>query len=221
MKTKIGILGFATLFALQLPVLAAESKGQDKLVPAPTGSRVPEGGESNPTRRKSEENIDTGLGTSLGKSPVEVDKKELVQSDAGFLKEADQSGLAEITASRMAAARATDPKVRGYAAHLVDEHEAMAADLKKVAMEKNVELATKLDAKRQATADRLGKLQGAAFDKAYIEQMTSDHQSTVEFFERGAMTSKDDDTRALIGRSLPMLRKHGEMAKAMYNATGK
>ena len=50
---------------------------------------------------------------------------------------------------------------------------------------------TTIDKKDQATKDRLSKLHGAAFDKAYMKDMVADHKNDVAEFKHESTAAHD------------------------------
>jgi len=189
--------------------------GQDRTVPAAPADRTPTAGESNPARQ---EDGKTNSGTLLGKSSLEVDTKALAKSESDFYSEAAVSNITELTASRMAATRAKDPKVRAFASKLVAEHQKMGVELRKIAAQKKLVVPAALDTQRQATLNVLSKYNNEEFDKAYIQQMMHDHQEAVAFYERQEKESTDAATKAFVASALPSLRTHTEQAKAFYSS---
>ena len=94
-------------------------------------------------------------------------------------------------------ARASE--VKDFGKRMVDDHSKANDQLKQLASQKGVSLPTSLDAKDQATKDRLSKLQGAAFDKAYMKDMVMDHKKDVAEFKHESMAAKTPDLKRLGG----------------------
>jgi putative membrane protein len=65
----------------------------------------------------------------------------------------------------------------------------------------------------QKTYDRLSKLSGADFDKAYMTDMLKDHEKDVAMFEKEANSGKDADVKAWATSTLPTLRDHLQLAR--------
>jgi putative membrane protein len=65
-----------------------------------------------------------------------------------------------------------------------------------------------LDHKHQEEADRLAKLQGASFDRAYIQHMLKDHEEDVQLFSTQAKQGKDPELKAFAADTLPTLEEH-------------
>ena len=87
-----------------------------------------------------------------------------------------------------------------------------------MAKKKNIDLPTALDAKHQAVVDRLSKLSGAEFDRAYSTEMLEDHQEDVKEFQKQANSASDPDVKSFASNNLPTLQEHLKMARDMSKA---
>ena len=74
---------------------------------------------------------------------------------------------------------------------MVSDHTQAEDNLKTAAATSNVNLPTTLDAKDQAVYDRLAKLTGEAFDRAYARDMVRDHRGDLIEFRHEANDGKD------------------------------
>jgi putative membrane protein len=61
--------------------------------------------------------------------------------------------------------------------------------------------------------DKLSKLQGAAFDRAYARHMVSEHKKDISKFERASNNLMDTDLKNFASKTLPNLREHLRMAQ--------
>jgi putative membrane protein len=69
--------------------------------------------------------------------------------------------------------------------------------------------------------NRLSRLDGAAFDRAYMKAMVADHQRAVQMFTARANNGRNTDLRSWTATTLPTLRKHLEMAQDIYASLGR
>jgi putative membrane protein len=74
--------------------------------------------------------------------------------------------------------------------------------------------------KHRATMNRLEKLSGNAFDRAYMAEMVKDHQKTVALFQREATGGKDPDLRSWASKTVPHLQEHLRMAQDIAGRVG-
>src|SRR5579885_1631540 len=69
---------------------------------------------------------------------------------------------------------ASSSDVKALGERMVTDHTKANDQLKQIATSKGITLPTSLNAKDQATYDRLSKLNGAEFDAAYMKDMVAD-----------------------------------------------
>lgn len=89
-----------------------------------------------------------------------------------------------------------------------------------IAAKHNMALPTGLDPKDQATYDRLSKLSGSQFDKAYMRAMVMDHEEDVTAFKRVANTGKNPEIKYFASETLPTLLDHLKQAREVAKAVG-
>lgn len=159
--------------------------------------------------------------TTKGQKPAAASQKAAASkhADASFVHEAAIGGLAEVELGRLATQNASSDDVKQFGQRMVDDHGKANDELKALAAKKGITLPTELDQKHQALRDRLAKQQGAAFDKAYMSEMLSDHQKDVAAFQREAKSGSDPDVKAWAQKTLPTLQEHLKMAKATRGKT--
>jgi putative membrane protein len=132
---------------------------------------------------------------------------------SGFARKAATGGLAEVELGRLAAQKGSSDRVREFGQRMVEDHGKANAELQQAARDQGIDLPAEIDAKQQATIDRLSKLSGTAFDQAYMRDMVKDHEHDVAEFERAAKSGEDSPIRRFAQQTLPTLRDHLKMAK--------
>jgi putative membrane protein len=142
-------------------------------------------------------------------------------ADQAFMKQAAIAGMAEVEHGRLAAQNASASDVKQFGQQMVDDHGKANEELKALAAKKNVTLPPALDAKHQTMHDKLSKLKGAAFDKAYMDGQVQAHQQAVTLFQREAKAGKDPDVKAWAEKTLPQLQQHLKMARNVTPAAKK
>jgi putative membrane protein len=135
-------------------------------------------------------------------------------ADQHFMMKAAQGGMAEVELGKLATQNASSQAVKDFGQKMVDDHSKANDELKGLAGRKNITLPTSPDAKDQATNDRLSKLTGAAFDRAYMRDMVADHKKDVADFQKEAMTGADPDVKTWASNILPTLQGHLQMAQS-------
>lgn len=139
--------------------------------------------------------------------------------DQKFVKEAAQGGLLEVELGKVASQKASSESVKQFGQKMVDDHTKANDQLKQAASKDNVPVPDTLDAKHQARIDKLSKLSGDAFDKAYVKDQLKDHETDVKQFQAEAQNGTDPDVKAFASSTLPILQQHLEMVKNLSKST--
>jgi putative membrane protein len=132
---------------------------------------------------------------------------------------AASDGLAEVKLGQLAGEKGGSAEVKELGSMMVTDHGKANEELKTLASAKGAEVPADLDKKHQATYDRLAKLSGAEFDKAYVAEMVKGHKKAVGEFEKAAK-GKDAEVKAFADKTLPTLRHHLEKAQSLSGAQG-
>ena len=123
--------------------------------------------------------------------------------------------MAEVKLGQLAQEKGSSVSVMNVGKRMVDDHSKGNSKLKGVAMQENITLPTEISAKDQATYDRLSKLNGAAFDRAYAKDMVKDHEADVAAFQKEANGGKANSLKSFASDTLPTLQDHLKEAKEM------
>lgn len=140
----------------------------------------------------------------------------LSSSDQKFVNEAAMGGMLEVELGQMAVQKASSDDVKRFGQRMVDDHSKAGDELKQLASQKGFVLPAddqKAMAKEQGVKDKLSKLSGADFDRAYMDMMVKDHVKDVKEFEDASSKAKDADVKAWAAKTLPTLRDHLQMAR--------
>lgn len=140
-------------------------------------------------------------------------------SDAQFAKKAAQGNMAEVALGKLATENAQSDDVKKFGQRMVDDHTKAEQDLEGVASKNNLTLPTDVSPMQKAEQQRLEKLKGAAFDRAYMQMMVKDHVKDVAEFKKEAnSTAANGDLRDYAKRTYPVLDDHLTNAKAVNDA---
>jgi putative membrane protein len=141
--------------------------------------------------------------------------------DSSFITKAAEGGIAEVKLGQLAAQKGSNADVRSFGQQMVDDHGKANNELKQLASSKGVTLPSDISSKDQATYDRLSKLDGAAFDHAYVQDMVADHREDVNEFRRESRSGSDSDVKAWAGKTLPTLEHHLQLAESLQTKVKK
>ena len=163
-----------------------------------------------PQHDKSGASTQSGMDQSKGQN-----SSSLTASDKKFVREAAEGGLAEVELGQLAAEKASSEEVKKFGQRMVDDHSKANDQLKQIASSKGVTVPDKVSAKDKMLKERLSKLSGPSFDKAYMQDMVKDHKKDVAEFKRESMSAKDNDVKDFAAKTLPTLKEHLQQAEGI------
>ncbi|HEY0544394.1 MAG TPA: DUF4142 domain-containing protein [Pyrinomonadaceae bacterium] len=150
-----------------------------------------------------------------GKGGMAKSSSAMNGMDRKFVMEAAMGGMMEVELGRLAAEKGMSDEVKQFGQKMVDDHSKANQDLMQVASAKGITLPTGLDAKHKAMRDKFASMSGAAFDKAYKQEMLKDHRKDVAEFQKESMKATDADVKSFATRTLPTLKEHLSMIEGM------
>jgi putative membrane protein len=143
----------------------------------------------------------------------------LSSNGAQFLSAAIQIDMAEIQDGQLAQARSQNPAVQDFAKMMVADHTKAKADATALAGSMQVDVPTGPSEAANAEYQKLGQLSGAAFDKAFLNQMIAGHRQAIAAFGVESTTG-DIQVAQLTQNELPTLQKHLDMAQSLLTKIG-
>ncbi|MDQ6622425.1 MAG: DUF4142 domain-containing protein [Verrucomicrobiota bacterium] len=129
------------------------------------------------------------------------------------MNEAAPGGEAEVELGQLALKRAGSSEVKRFAQQMVEDHSKAGAKLKALAQQKKVTLPAGIMPKAKQTAEKLGKLEGAEFDRAYVKTMVEVHEKDVAAFSAFANNATDADVKTFAVTTVPTLQHHLQMIR--------
>lgn len=182
---------------------------------AQSPSASPGGGQSPstpPTLPESSAGAATAPGATADTMPRKVDDKK-------FMKDSALGGMTEVELGKLATQKASSDAVKQFGQRMVDDHSKANEQLKQVAGKSNIEVPAALDSKHQSRVDKLAKLSGSEFDKAYLKDQVKDHERDVDDFKSEAQNGSDANVKQFALQTLPTLQEHLSAVKDLKKAT--
>lgn len=157
---------------------------------------------------------------------------QLTGGDRDFIEESAAAGMAEVELGKLALERGQSADVKRFAQMMVDEHSKSGEALQQVAGRYNFTPPATLADDHRELRDRLSRLQGAEFDREYMQAMVDGHEDVVDHLESrvdrngaGAAYSNDavgDDNapareRGATGTAMPAPQQSDNAATSAVN----
>ena len=138
--------------------------------------------------------------------------------DKKFVQDAALGGLTEVELGKLAAEKGSTDTVKQFGQKLVDDHTKANDELKNVAGAQSINIPDALDSKHKARINKLSKLSGPAFDRAFAKDQVKDHEQDIRDFQQEAQNGNNPAVKDFAAKTLPTLKEHLSMAKDLNNA---
>ena len=158
-------------------------------------------------------------------------------TDNDFLLKAAEAGVKQFEVGKLASERALNPDVKAFGRRLVVDHSIVNGELLKFSKSRNLSLpgtlkidptelignsgqpnVVKIDpANMPAASANLMSLEGAAFDRAFIDQMVIDQKDAVDLFAAEADDGKDSEVKEWAEKKLVTLNERLKLAKDLQD----
>lgn len=125
-----------------------------------------------------------------------------------FVKDALKAGMADVALAKVAVTKASDDGVKQVAQKIVDDRSKANEELKQIAAKEKIDVPESLDSKHQSRIDKLSKLSGADFDRAYVKEQMKDQQNAVKEFQMEAQNGNNPEVKSFASKTLPALEEH-------------
>ena len=141
--------------------------------------------------------------------------------DQAFVTKMAGVSMAEVELGRLAQEKAASRDVKGFGQRMIDDHGKAGDELKGIAQRKNFTWPSALPADAAALKDRLSKLSGAAFDRAYIDAMVNGHRDVLPVVKTEAQSGTDADVKAWATKASSSVQAHLTHAQDVQRELGK
>jgi putative membrane protein len=140
-------------------------------------------------------------------------------SDQQFVDFAAQTDMVEANLGQLAASTAAKQDVKDYGQMLVTDHTRDYGQLSAAAQQASLTVPNAIDsAHNKAMIDPFQKLQGAAFDHKYIQEMIAGHTRAIAIYKKEAAGAQNPGLQSYAQTALPVLEKHLDGARALEKA---
>jgi putative membrane protein len=161
------------------------------------------------------------LGLLIALPALADENGKLAGADDKFAHTAWMVSVAEVQLGELALKQTTHDDVKKFAQAMIDDHGKARDELDSILKDANETHEAKLDAKHQSLHDKLAKLSGDAFDKAYVGAMVKGHTEALATFKKEEKSAKDSKLKAYAEKFAPVIAMHLEHAKATQKALNK
>ncbi len=131
------------------------------------------------------------------------------KNDAQFVVDVAAANYYEIGLSKYAAEKTVNKDIKSMASMMFADHTAALNDLKSVASKENISIPNEDTARVNSKIRDWRDKKPADFNKAYIDEMVSEHKSAVSKLEAASNGDvKDSEVINWVNNTLPKIRTH-------------
>ena len=150
----------------------------------------------------------------LTTNPVAAMTEQMREAaDQIFANAVAQQSMTEVELGKLAASNAASDAVKEYAVQMTESNTKVNQRLKRVAAKGNVTISAALDPKSQARVDKLAKLTGSDFDRAFVKDQIQSGDKILRAYEQELQNGSDPGLKMLATRSTPFMQKQLQAAK--------
>jgi len=146
----------------------------------------------------------------------------LSTADLQFVATAAEANDAEMDIAELARSTTKNSELKTLAERVEGDHKQSNRELMEIADRKDADFPGSIGLPGMTDAqkierDRLDQLEGAEFDRAWIDHMVAEHQKAIDLYTSAGTRAADTAVKAYADRTLPVLRAHLEEAKRLQS----
>jgi len=130
------------------------------------------------------------------------DQMDPYGGDKDFVKSAVEISATEVHLGKLAEEKASSDSVKELGKRMVDANSQMGEQLKKAAAAMKVQVSDDPPRKAKKAEDKLAKLSGTEFDRAYAKMVADEQKQAVKQYEREAKDGKAPGLKDFAAKSL-------------------
>lgn len=142
-------------------------------------------------------------------------EQKVGEKDQMFVTMAASSNMFEIESSELAKEKSKSKDVEEFADMMIKDHGMASRELEKTAEAQDAKVPSKLSAKHAQVIEKLEGMDGADFDRAYIQAQRDAHREAISLHTTYAKSGGNAELTALAEKMLPTLKKHADHLKTV------
>jgi putative membrane protein len=164
--------------------------------------------------------VNAGVATATPQPAQSGKEIEAVRADRKFIREIAADNFLEVSLARLAESKAQSSRVKQLAEQIALDHNRIQDDWLAMAAKNGSPIKSGIGKNHRAKLEKLQKLSGRAFDRAYMTMEVQNHKDYINYFEKEGRSAHSSQVRELVNRDLPTLRSHFLGAKEVGGEVG-
>jgi putative membrane protein len=138
--------------------------------------------------------------------------------DRLFMKELGSSSLMEVKISQLALQKTSNEKILEFAHLMINQYNQFSEEYIHLLKKINENITIVMNDQNGQTVNDLSKLNGDAFEKKYVEDVTTDYTNTIQAFNIALKNAKNDDYKKFLQRRIKFTKRYYELAQRLHSA---
>lgn len=158
-----------------------------------------------------------GRGSDLNEAADDANSDKFGGSrkhDADFVYEVIGSDYGEIKLAELGNQKSRSADIRKIAQTMLADHVASLNELKVLAQSKAISVPVEEPETSKRSLESIAEENGEEFDRIWCKEMADLHDTSIDKFEKRLEDTQDDELKAYISKTLPVLKKHHEHLKS-------
>lgn len=186
------------------------------LIVGSVSGQVPQGQPSQQPQQQQPMPSTQGASPDIRPSESTIDP---FSADKKFVKDAAEGSLTEVELGKLAQEKGSSEAVKEFGSRMVEDHGKASQELQQLATKTGLEVPSELPRKAKKAHEKLAKLSGPEFDKAYAKMMMNDHKGDAKSFDRQAKDGKIPEVKEFAAKNLPTIQEHKKLAEQLEAST--
>ncbi len=142
-----------------------------------------------------------------------IPAEPLTASDTKFVRSQLEGNMAEIEVAQLALKQSQDQNIRNFAQKMITDHTAANGTLMPIAQAHGIAMPTMVASRHQEMMEHLSKLNGVAFDTAYINGMIRMHDATIKAMNDQLAGGQNQIINVWVQNTRPTVMQHEMLAQ--------
>jgi len=153
-------------------------------------------------------------------TPNERGRQGNVRADAQFIRDVDASHFLQVRLGRLAQEKSREDVVKRFGERMEKDHADLQKQWSDVASRNGKKFKSGMGPEHRANLERLEKMSGRAFDRAYMTFMIQSHNGYLNYWRKEGRAARSAPVRQVVNRGLPTLEEHMDMAQRIGKRIG-
>lgn len=149
---------------------------------------------------------------------IPQEQSDLYTEDKDFVRNAAETSATEVHLGKLAQDKGSTDQVKDLGKRMVEANTQTSQQLQQAATALKIQVSNEPPRKAKKAGEKLAKLSGTAFDRAYVKLATDEQKQAVKQFDREAKNGKAQGLKDFAAKRLPAEQEREKQAEDLASA---